>query len=191
MSGAKQTPEGDPNSGSNIVNRLHFLYQVVEDSQNTIRFIDTKAVFCVTLLSGMAAVVLQRPHDTPLDHILLPGFLAIIVLSLLVCMRVIFPTIKPSGSFGAPAEPKFYIGHNKAHHWIKHTISNKVVNALSENHTSYQGYLDRATDNDLLSSLVDTVLMLALIRQIKSDRLHTAFFCLMGSVMFFAAIVLF
>ena len=99
MSGAKQTPEGD----SNIVNRLHFLYQVVEDTQNTIRFIDTKAVFCVTLLSGMAAVVLQRPHVTELDHILLPGFLAIIVLSLLVCMRVIFPTIKPSGSFGAPA----------------------------------------------------------------------------------------
>ena len=191
MSGAQQTPEGVPNSDSNMTNRLLFLYHVVEDTQNTIRFIDTKAVFCVTLLSGMAAVVLQRPHVTQLDHILLPGFLAIIVISLLVCMRVIFPTIKPSGSFGAPAEPKFYIGHNKAHHWLKHTISNKIGNILSENHKSYQGYMDRATDENLMSSLVDTVLMLAMIRQVKGDRLHAAFFCLMGSVFFFAGIILF
>ena len=36
--------------------RLEFLYKAVEDTQNTIRFLDTKAAFCVTLLSGMAAV---------------------------------------------------------------------------------------------------------------------------------------
>ena len=32
--------------------RLEFLYKAVEDTQNTIRFIDTKAAFFVTLLSG-------------------------------------------------------------------------------------------------------------------------------------------
>src|SRR6202030_2726097 len=46
--------------------RLEFLYKIVEDTQNTIRFIDTKAAFCLTLLSAMAAGALQRPHQPTL-----------------------------------------------------------------------------------------------------------------------------
>src|ERR1700735_3424554 len=79
-------------------NRLQFLYRMTEDTQGTIRFLDTKAAFCVTLLSGMAAVALQRPHKlTTSYHVLLPCFLAVTIISLVVCMRVIFPTIRPSG----------------------------------------------------------------------------------------------
>jgi hypothetical protein len=174
-------------------NRLYFLYKVIEDTQATIRFLDTKAAFCVTLVSGMAAVGLQKPlhhEQTMREHVLVSIFLAVVILTLLVCLRVIFPTIKPSGSFGAPAEPKFYIGHNKAHHWIKHTMSNRIDNILSETHDSYFPAVNTAEDADLLASLVDTVLMTALIRQVKSDRLHTALFLLMGSVFLFAVVVL-
>jgi hypothetical protein len=171
-------------------NRLQFLYRMTEDTQGTIRFLDTKAAFCVTLLSGMAAVALQRPHKlTTSYHVLLPCFLAVTIISLIVCMRVIFPTIRPSGSFGAPADPKFYIGHNKAHHWILHTIGNPINDVLSETHSTYLAALKRATDADLLSSMCDTVLILALIRQVKSDRLHAAMICLTITVLLFAAVI--
>ena len=43
--------------------RLTFLYKIVEDTQNTVRFLDTKAAFCVTLFSGMGAGVLE--HHAP------------------------------------------------------------------------------------------------------------------------------
>lgn len=39
--------------------RLEFLFKVVEDTQNTIRFLDTKAAFCVTLLTAMMAAAFQ------------------------------------------------------------------------------------------------------------------------------------
>ena len=39
-----------------------FSTKSVEDTRGTIRFIDTKAAFCVTLLSGMVAGVLQKGH---------------------------------------------------------------------------------------------------------------------------------
>jgi hypothetical protein len=187
MSGDHSRREPD----TDLNNRLQFLYRMTEDTQGTIRFIDTKAAFCVTLLSGMAAVALQRPHrfTTPY-HLLLLCFLVVTIISVVVCMRVIFPTIKPSGSFGAPAEPKFYIGHNKAHHWILHTIRNPMDDVLSETHSTYLAALERATDTDLLTSMCDTVLMLALIRQVKSDRLHAAMICLMVSVLLFAAVIL-
>jgi hypothetical protein len=178
-------------SDTDFNNRLTFLYRMTEDTQATIRFLDTKAVFCVTLLSGMAAVALQRPHQfTTVYHLLLSCFLVVTVISLAVCMRVIFPTIKPSGSFGPPAEPKFYIGHNKAHHWALHTIRNPVNNVLSETHSTYLASLQRATDADLLASMCDTVVTLAFIRQIKSDRLHAAMICLTVTVLLFAAVIL-
>jgi hypothetical protein len=175
---------------ASVVNRLYFLYKVVEDTQTTIRFLDTKAVFCVTLLSGMAAVVLGRTQATTAHRVLLPCFLTAVVISLLVCLRVIFPIIQPSINYDSQATPKFYIGHNKAHHWLLHVFTNPGKNVLSESHESYLAALQNTTDEDLLASMCDTTLVLAGIRQVKSDRLHTAMFCLMGSVILFAALVL-
>ena len=76
--------------------RLEFLYKSVEDTQGTIRFLDTKAAFCVTLLSGMVAGVLQKGHGGhgPLFAL----FIAAVALTLLFCMRVIFPVIKPQAA---------------------------------------------------------------------------------------------
>jgi len=76
--------------------RLNFLYHVVEDTQNTIRFLDTKAAFCVTLLSGMTAVALQHPQSSRGAHVLLGFFLAVVVVAVLVNLRVIFPVIRAS-----------------------------------------------------------------------------------------------
>ena len=119
-------------------NRIYFLYQIIEDTQETVRFLDTKAGFCVTLLSGMAAVSIQHPGTKPALHIVLFAlFMAVEVCSILVCLRVIFPTVKPHINNGAPAKPRFYIAHNKAHHWVKHTLANPSDNILSESKISY------------------------------------------------------
>ena len=176
-----------------LESRLTFLYRVVEDTQGTIRFLDTKAAFCVPLLSAMVAGALQRPSVdvTHHDHALFVAFMIGTTLTLLVCMRVIFPTIKPSNSLFGSRGPKFYVGHNKAHHWILHTIRDNVGDVLSETHDSYVAVMKAADDNDLLNSMCDEVLMVALIRQVKSDRLHTALFCLTGTVFLFMAVMLF
>ncbi|MBB5057722.1 hypothetical protein HDF16_002428 [Granulicella aggregans] len=190
---AAASPE-DPviHHAEDFYNRIYFLYQIIEDTQETVRFLDTKAGFCVTLLSGMAAVSIQHPGSKPALHIVLFAlFMAVEVCSILVCLRVIFPTVKPHINNGAPAKPRFYIAHNKAHHWVKHTLANPNDNILSESKISYFESLKQATDEDLMSSLADTVLTLAFIRQIKSDRLHAAMFCLITSVFLFAAIMLF
>ena len=178
--------------GENFYNRLWFLFQVISDTQETVRFLDTKAGFCVTLLSGMAAVTIQHQGTRPMIHsILFALFMATEVCSILVCLRVIFPTVKPHIDSKAPAKPAFYVGHNKAHHWILHTITNPKDNILAESKTTYLKEMENASDQHLLSSLCDTVLTLAYIRQIKSDRIHAALFCLITSVTLFAAIMIF
>lgn len=169
--------------------RLEFLYRSVEDTQNTIRFIDTKAAFCVTLLSGMVAGVLQSHarHGT-----LFLAFMAAVGLSLMVCLRVIFPVIKPHKAVAAtPAKrlPKFFVSHQPAHHWLRHTFSNSVDGVLCEDHDSYTAAVRDATDDDMLTAMCDEVLMVSLIRQIKTDRLHTAMYALLGTVALFAAVM--
>jgi hypothetical protein len=176
---------------TDLYNRLHFLHWAIDDTQETVRFLDTKAAFCVTLLSGMVAVALEHPLEGALTkHILFPIFIVIVAASLMVSLRVIFPIILPHGTSGPPASPKFFIGHNKGHHWIKHTISNPRSNVLSENSTTYLTSLHAANDEALLTSMSETVVILASIRQIKSDRLHSAMYCLATAIVLFGAIMM-
>ena len=175
--------------------RLEFLYKAVEDTQNTIRFIDTKAAFCVTLLSGMAAGVLQghRAPHTDAQKALLAVFLAAVAFSLLVCLRVIFPVIKPHSAHSLHTTrtiPKFFISHHRSHHWIRHTFSSSVDDVLCEDRGSYSAALFGAADDDLLHAMCDEVLMISLIRQIKSDRLHAAMYSLTGTIVVFGAVML-
>ncbi|MEO6922593.1 MAG: hypothetical protein ABI142_02095, partial [Bryocella sp.] len=153
--------------GTDLYNRIHFLYWSICDTQETVRFLDTKAAFCVTLVSGMVAVSLEhRLNGTLIREILFPMFIAVVAATVLVCLRVIFPTIIPHGSKGAAATPKFFIGHNKGHHWLRHTIRNPKVNILSENHLSHKAAMHAANDTSLVDSLSETAVTLAFIRQI-------------------------
>jgi len=173
-----------------LYNRLHFLHWAIDDTQNTVRFLDTKAAFCVTLLSGMVAVALEHPPTGFLvRHILFPIFILTIACSVMASMRVIFPTIIPHGSVRPPATPKFFIGHKKVHHWVRHTIRNPRTNILSEDHSTYLESLHAANDNSLLDSMAETVVALSFIRQIKSDRLHFAMYSLAAAILLFVAIV--
>ncbi len=198
---------GQPHESRSYSSRLEFLYRIVEDTQDTIRFIDTKAAFCVTLSSGMVAAALQSGHtgsrDGTLGRVVFLIFLGAIILTLLVCLRVIFPVVKPQKSPPPSPSPdraltalvantqgstrrhgpKFFIGHNKKHHWLLHTIRNTIEpEILSESHDSYITAVTEASDAELLHSMCDEVLMISLIRQIKSDRLHTAMFCLAAAI---------
>ena len=172
--------------------RLEFLYKAVEDTQNTIRFIDTKAAFCVTLLSGMVAGALQgtRIFHFYAHEFIFIAFFATIGLSLLICLRVIFPVIKPHSAPSPRPLPKFFIHQHKSHHWMRHTFSNSVDDVLCDDHDSYTRTLGAASDADLVTAMCDELLMVSLIRQIKSDRLHTAMFSLAFAVVLFLGVMM-
>ena len=172
-------------------NRLEFLYKAVEDTQNTIRFLDTKAAFSVTLLSGMAAVVLQGKHPGAgfLPILALSLFIAFTTLTLFFCMRVIFPVLKPPSDHSLHTTrtiPKFYVSAHRTHHWLRHTLTNDASQVLCEDRASYTSSLMGASDNDLLVAMCDEVLMVSLVRQIKADRLKTVQYTLGGAIVLFA-----
>ena len=100
--------------------RLEFLFKVVEDTQNTIRFLDTKAAFCVTLLTAMMAAAFQfssSHHRFPHAHLVFLGIFAVLTLVCLsICVRVIFPTVHLQGTFSGtgPTGPPFFLVPKRA-----------------------------------------------------------------------------
>jgi hypothetical protein len=108
-------------------------------------------------------------------------------------MRVIFPVIKPHSDHSQHTTrtiPKFFISQHPSHHWLRHTLSSSVDDVLCEDRASYTAAMSGASDDDLLISMCDEMVLISLIRQIKSDRLHTVMYMLAVEIALFAAIML-
>lgn len=172
--------------------QIQFLHWAIEDTQRTIQFLDTKAAFCVTLMSGMVAVSLQHmPHLPILNHGLFPLYLVVSACGLLSSLRVIFPTARPHGAGGGPlVKAKFYIGPAAGNHWIQNTLRNPRKNIVSETTASYSDAVRSSADRELLDSMAETMVMISYIRQLKGDRLHSAMYCLGIAILLFTVIAL-
>jgi hypothetical protein len=163
-----------------FTSRLFFLYNVVMDVQGTIRFLDTKAAFCVTLLTAMMAAAFQfssTHHRFPHAHLfLLVIFALFTLLCLSVCVRVIFPTVHMQGSLsaGGPAEPAFFLVPKSQRHRLRDTLANRPPEGLEATHAAYLACMMAASDADLVRSMCDEVVTISFLRQVKSDRLHLA-----------------
>lgn len=171
--------------------RLEFLYRSITDSQETIRFLDTKAAFCVTLLTAMMAAAfgpLVQAHQMHRVHsIVLYLFAAATVVTLALCLKVIFPTVHLQGTFSAsgPASPAFFLPHKHSRFRILRNVWNAGEYPLSIPHDRYQNSVVNAGDIDLVHSLCDEVITVSVLRQVKSDRLRAAILGLMTAVFFF------
>jgi hypothetical protein len=158
--------------------RLWFLYNIVADVQGTIRFLDTKAAFCVTLLTAMMAAAFQfssQHHRYPHAHIFFLGiFAALTLVCVSICVRVIFPTVHLQGSFSAAglAEPAFFLVPKGQRHRLRETLGNQPPQGQETTHATYTASVMAATDAELVRSLCDEVVTISFLRQVKSDRLH-------------------
>jgi hypothetical protein len=170
--------------------RLQFLYNAVKDTQETIRFLDTKAGFCVTLLTAMMAVTfgpLSRGlHGSRLHHTLLATFGVSTLFTLALCLRVIFPTIHLQGTFSesGPVSPAFFLPH-KAKRSLMNAVWGAGKNPLAVTHDDYVRDVLNADDADLVRSMCDEVIVVSAIRQLKSDRLHATIVCLFLTIALF------
>jgi hypothetical protein len=179
-----------------FTSRLLFLYNVVADVQGTIRFLDTKAAFCVTLLTAMMAGAFQfatNHHRFPNVHAAFLGIFAVLaLLCLSVCVRVIFPTVHIQGTFsGADSnEPPFFLVPKRRSHNLRDLLGNYAPAGLEITHAAYLQTMLAAGDAELVRSMCDEVVTISFLRQVKSDRLHLAIQILsMTTVAFFFQLV--
>jgi hypothetical protein len=165
---------------SDFTSKLWFLYNVITDVEGTIRFLDTKAAFCVTLLTAMTAAAFQFSspvHHFPEAHAVFLGIFWVLALACLsVCVRVIFPTVHLQGTFSVvgATEPPFFLVPKPKRHSLRDTLGNQPPRGLETTHATYLASMMAASDADLVRSLCDEAVTISFLRQVKSDRLHLA-----------------
>lgn len=167
---------------NDTVQKLAFLYKIIDDNQATIRFLDTKAAFGIALLGAMIGKVLDREqliafvNHGALIFLIFIAFAVLIIISAVIGFRTVFPTVNPKDNVSFPdnLEPKFFIAKFKPNRFLRYFSSNKRFAMLETTHSAYCDALGQANVENLMKIAAAEVLKLSFIRQLKTDRL-TAF----------------
>jgi len=155
----------------NTTHRASFLYKIIDDTQSTIRFTDTKAAFGIAVLSAMLGKVLaQYPSLRPLSGeppvvmVLLGLFSFFGIVAAVLAFRVLFPTIDPYKNVRLPRtlSPRFFMIELSDKSWLRLFSSSDRYSTLSETHAQYKASVLNAPPEDLISVLCGWLLVLLL-----------------------------
>jgi hypothetical protein len=177
---------------------LTFLYKIVDDNQETIRFLDTKAGFGIAVLGAIVGKVLFdqdqltafKSHG-PMVLALSVAFALVVVLSAFLGFKTVHPTINPAQNVSFPddLEPKFFIYKFSCCRFLRLFSNSKKFATLETTHTAYCAALRESTPEKLESIVAAEVLKLSFIRQMKMDRLRAFAWALIVTVILFTALM--
>jgi hypothetical protein len=159
---------------------LTFLYKVIDDNQDTIRFLDTKAAFGIAILGAIASKLLEqdqisacRSHG-PVAMTASAALVVLLILSAFLGFRTIFPVIDPAANVSFPDDlkPKFFISEFGRRRILRLFSSSNKFSTLKITHTEYLASIEGATTKEFVAVATAEVLKLSFIRQLKTDRLQ-------------------
>jgi hypothetical protein len=156
-----------------------FLYKIIDDSQGTIRALDTKAGLGIVVLGAMISKMLDQDQV----KLIAAGGKLTVVLGVLfavswigaaiLAFKTVFPMINPAENVELPASlrPPFFLAKLSHSGFLRHFSGNKNFARLAETHASYSSALQAASVDVIEAVAVAEVLKLSFIRQMKTDRL--------------------
>lgn len=176
----------------NTDTKFDFLTTAISDTQETIRFIDSKAAFSTIIIGGMLALLFSDYEKICQNYCPAPWYVKILlwisligILGSVYCLiKVIMPVKK---TYCKEITPRFYLGAPKS-------ISTKLSPKKMEIHPpieEYQKQINGANDEDLIKSLTCELYTVSFIREVKTQRLNNLLVFLAVSAVFFIAAFLF
>ena len=177
---------------------LTFLYKIVDDNQETIRFLDTKAGFGIAVLGAIVGkVLLDQDQLTafnshgPMVLALSVAFGLAVVLSAFLGFKIVSPTINPAQNVTSPEnlEPKFFLYKFSCCRFLRLFSNNKKFAMFETTHAAYCASLRESTPEKVESVIAAEVLKLSFIRQMKTDRLRAFARALIVTVILFTALM--
>lgn len=159
--------------------RLEFLYKAIEDTQNTIRFIDAKAAFAAAIIGYVADKLVNNLHHylpwnaQPTWRELLfavSAFFTFIAATLI--FKILFPTVNPVEHVHAPKNltPEFFVTPLHPKSLLALWSGHKTFSKLRRSHRDYMHSL-RQPSESLEETLAGELLKTSYIREIKMLRL--------------------
>src|SRR5215472_16436093 len=80
--------------------RLDFLYKALDDTQSTLKVIDTKAAFAIALLGALCAKAMEKDtlsvlHQGTMGRCVFSLFCASVIITGILAFKTVFPMIDP------------------------------------------------------------------------------------------------
>ena len=163
--------------------KIDFLNNAINDTQELIRFIDTKLTVAITIVGALLAVLLSTVEKVITYNNYYSDwfwiFLSVLIVLLIACfiiiIKIIVPTSNPNDNidFGNVSIPtlKFYLAKNKYNSKL-FCFYYSSKHSLEESLETYLTILDSADEQSMINILACEKFKLNYIRNIKSDRLR-------------------
>lgn len=165
-------------------NKIDFLKTSISDTQELIRFTDSKTAIVITILGAYVVAfftsiekIIKYSYDYSLWFwLFLILFVALLVICVLVTTRIIKPTNNPLKNIKLGSEQlpslKFYLALNEYSKNEIFYLKNSDEFKLSESFETYIGQIKTTTDEDIIKSLTLELFKVSYIRNIKNDRFN-------------------
>lgn len=175
--------------------KLNFLYKAIEDAQQAIRFIDTKAsilflffgIFVSMIGTGLptyAKYYWHMPRSLQqLFVVMIVIFLFFVTVSIVLAIKVIFPRSNPSQHIKTASMPKeiFYI-YKLNSDWKDCFIDRNKTMLQTSFEDYFAKYKEMKDEFDIEKELIHELLKVSYIRELKIMRLRKAVMFGIGAI---------
>lgn len=185
-------------TSGNFQSKFDFLTKAIEDTQNTIRFTDTKAVavigfwtLVITVLFNLKADIIEwiklitNWYELMIIIIIILTQFFFFIKSMWLAYLVLVPKNNPNlhiNKGGIDVKGLFYLDEMKPNDWVEHSIyKTKQHVQLKMSTNEYITALKSLTDEQILQELTVELQKLSFIRAIKIARVNAA----ITSIMYF------
>ena len=162
--------------------RIEYLYNAIKETQDLIKFTESKIAFIIGLLSAYFALILLTAETIIKYYIEFSWLLLIIyfltLISLVICVwitiRIIFPIKDPQHTIDIIADEfpktKFYLAPNR-YKTIFYPFVNSPRDRLTISFNNYLSQIKNMDEDELIKVLSFELMKISFIRNIKNDRL--------------------
>ena len=162
--------------------QITFLSIAISDTQELIRFIDTKTAIVITILGSylvcffvsMDKIVQYSEYYSFGFWFFLTIFSLLLIACILITTRIIKPTNNPIDNIDISLEAKpnlkFYLAPNKQT-W-SFIFHNSSKFKLQENFDAYYQLINNCDENEVTKSLTFELFKISFIRNIKNERFN-------------------
>lgn len=178
---------------------LDFLYRAIDDCQNIIKLVDTKAAvslapigFMLNKLFSEVGVPEACVHRFCWQNVLKLAAMIVILIASFQAYKVLFPLINPVEHVDIPQglAPAFFLGRLAPKRWQALFSGRPRFSRFSQRFDDYQKDLDAADENKLKQVLIGELLKVSYIRDMKMFRLTSlGFMLIIAALLFIFALI--
>lgn len=166
---------------NNTEEKINFLTNAISETQELIRFTETKTALAITLLSAYIVVIFTKLDNIIMYHykfdllfwICLYAFLLSLILSIIIITRIILNTTSPvkniKGINNNNQKLKYFLTPNESKD-VFYPFMNRSKYKLKISFDSYLQSIKDSSSDQIIETLTLELLKVSYIRNLKGDR---------------------